>query len=62
MRYPMHHDITKMKKILKALYRAVHFFCRVLWRKDYDGRCSVGETLYCSGVVYDLWMDRLGKR
>lgn len=51
-----------MKKRIEASCRAVHFFFRILWRQDYEGRNSIAESLYCSGVIFDMWMDRLGGR
>jgi len=45
-------------KRFKATIRAVWFFFRVLWRREYIGRVGIGESLHCSGVIFDLWMGR----
>jgi len=50
-----------MKKKIYACWRAVYFFFRILWRKDYIGRNSIAESMYYSSVIYDMWMNRLGK-
>jgi len=52
----------KTRKKLRAIYRAISFFFRIVWRSDYVGHVSIREAIYCSGVIYDLWTDRLGAR
>ena len=47
---------------LKATLHAISFFFRVLGVDDYDDtQIDVGQALYMSGVIFDLWMGRFDR-
>jgi hypothetical protein len=58
-RSPMPKPCRRTLKRLNALFRSAWFFFRILGRRDYDGRMGVGHSLYCSRVIFDMWMGRL---